>query len=224
MAKESERNTIFVKKAIAAGSLFCAYPDVRKKGFDGFLQISLKGKQNEKKPLIALAITGAMTGLANAQSNVVIYGVVDTGFIKENGSDTRMGSNVDNRIGFRGTEDLGGGMKATFELERRFNLNDGTLAQEGKDWDGAANVGLKGESWGAVRLGRVNELTTETLRTLDPFYQYGVGSMLLSSQRSARIDNTIRYDSPSWSGFHFGASYSLGENMKKRDQYGLRPG
>ena len=37
-----------------------------------------------KKTLIALAITGAMTGLANAQSNVVIYGVVDTGFIKEN--------------------------------------------------------------------------------------------------------------------------------------------
>lgn len=177
-----------------------------------------------KKTLIALAITGAMTGLANAQSNVVIYGVVDTGFIKENGSDTRMGSNVDNRIGFRGTEDLGGGMKATFELERRFNLNDGTLAQEGKDWDGAANVGLKGESWGAVRLGRVNELTTETLRTLDPFYQYGVGSMLLSSQRSARIDNTIRYDSPSWSGFHFGASYSLGENMKNVTSTAYDPG
>ena len=71
-----------------------------------------------KKTLIALAIAGAMTGLAHAQSNVVIYGVVDTGLIKENGSDTRMGSNVDNRIGFRGTEDLGGGMKATFELVR----------------------------------------------------------------------------------------------------------
>ena len=177
-----------------------------------------------KKTLIALAITGAVTGLANAQSNVVIYGVVDTGFIKENGSDTRMGSNVDNRIGFRGSEDLGGGMKATFELERRFNLNDGTLAQEGKDWDGAANVGLKGDSWGAVRLGRVNELTTETLRTLDPFYQYGVGSMLLSTQRSARIDNTIRYDSPSWSGFKFGASYSLGENMKDVTKTAYDPG
>ena len=167
-----------------------------------------------KKTLIALAIMGAAAGVANAQSNVVIYGVVDTGFIKENGSDTRMGSNIDNRIGFRGTEDLGSGQKATFELERRFNLNDGTLAQEGKDWDGAANVGLKGDNWGAIRLGRVNELTTETLRTLDPFYQYGVGSMLLSTQRSARIDNTIRYDSPDWMGFKFGASYSLGENMK----------
>lgn len=38
--------------------------------------------------------------------------------------------------------------------------------------------------------------------------------MLLSTQRSARIDNTIRYDSPDWMGFKFGASYSLGENMK----------
>ena len=57
-----------------------------------------------KKTLIALAIMGAAAGVANAQSNVVIYGVVDTGFIKENGSDTRMGSNIDNRIGFRGTE------------------------------------------------------------------------------------------------------------------------
>lgn len=167
-----------------------------------------------KKTLVALAVMSAAIGAANAQSSVVIYGVADTGFIKENGSDVRMGSNIESRIGFRGVEDLGSGQAATFELERRFNLNDGTLAQEGKDWDGAANVGLKGEQWGSVRLGRINELTTETLRTLDPFYQYGVGSMLLSSQRSARIDNTIRYDTPSWSGFKLGASYSLGENMK----------
>ena len=60
-----------------------------------------------KKTLIALAIMGAAAGVANAQSNVVIYGVVDTGFIKENGSDTRMGSSIDNRIGFRGTDRSG---------------------------------------------------------------------------------------------------------------------
>ena len=124
-----------------------------------------------------------------------------------------MGENVNNRLGFRGVEDLGGGMKATFELERRFNLNDGTLKEDDKDWDGAANVGLKGDAWGAVRLGRVNELTTETIRKFDPFYQYGVGAMLEGNQRSPRIDNTIRYDSPNWSGFHFGATYSLGDNM-----------
>ena len=164
-----------------------------------------------KKTLIALAVLGAAAGVAHAQSNVTIYGIVDTGFIKKSGHDVEMGENVNNRLGFRGVEDLGGGMKATFELERRFDLNNGE-AKNDKDWDGAANVGLKGDSWGAVRLGRVNELTTETIRKFDPFYQYGVAGMIEGTQRSARIDNTIRYDSPNWSGFHFGASYSLGQN------------
>ena len=168
-----------------------------------------------KKTLIALAVLGAAAGVAHAQSNVTIYGIVDTGFIKKSGQDVEMGENVNNRLGFRGVEDLGSGMKATFELERRFNLNDGTLKKSDKDWDGAANVGLKGDSWGAVRLGRVNELTTETIRKFDPFYQYGVGAMLEGNQRSPRIDNTIRYDSPNWSGFKFGASYSLGGNTDK---------
>ena len=165
-----------------------------------------------KKTLIALAVLGAAAGVAHAQSNVTIYGIVDTGFIKESGKDWKMGENVNNRIGFRGVEDLGSGQAATFELERRFNLNDGTL--KGVDWDGAANVGLKGSNWGAVRLGRVNELPTESIRKFDPFYQYGIAGMVDSTQRSARISNTVRYDSLNWSGFHFGASYSLGKNTK----------
>ena len=172
-----------------------------------------------KKTLIALAVLGAAAGVAHAQSNVTIYGVVDTGFIKKSGHDVEMGENVNNRLGFRGVEDLGSGMKATFELEQRFKLNNGTnntgrgYSKNGdRDLAGLANVGLKG-NWGAVKLGRVNELTTETIRKFDPFYQYGVGSMMYGSQRVRGIDNTIRYDSPNWSGFHFGASYSLGENM-----------
>ena len=170
-----------------------------------------------KKTLIALAILGAAAGVAHAQSNVTIYGIVDTGFIKKSGHDVEMGENVNNRLGFRGVEDLGSGMKATFELEHRFDLNNGTqkgktAAGKDREFDGAANVGLKGDAWGAVRLGRVNELTTETIRKFDPFYQYSVGAMLEGNQRSPRIDNTIRYDSPNWSGFHFGASYSLGGN------------
>ena len=172
-----------------------------------------------KKTLIALAVLGAAAGVAHAQSNVTIYGVVDTGFIKKSGHDVEMGENVNNRLGFRGVEDLGSGMKATFELEQRFKLNNGEN-NGGKGWTksgdrdfaGLANVGLKGD-WGAVRLGRVNELTTETIRKFDPFYQYGVGSMMYGSQRVRGIDNTIRYDSPSWSGFKFGATYSLGDNM-----------
>ncbi len=166
-----------------------------------------------KKTLIALAVLGAAAGVAHAQSNVTIYGIVDTGFIKKSGQDVEMGENVNNRLGFRGVEDLGSGVKATFELERRFDLNNGVEKGYTKPgYDGAANVGLKSDTWGAVRLGRVNELTTETIRKFDTFYQYGVGAMLEGNQRSPRISNTIRYDSPNWSGFHFGASYSLGGN------------
>ncbi|MCZ4064799.1 porin [Oxalobacter aliiformigenes] len=175
-----------------------------------------------KKTLIALAVLGAAAGVAHAQSNVTIYGVVDTGFIKKSGHDVEMGENVNNRLGFRGVEDLGGGQKATFELEQRFKLNDGTNnggkgynKKKDRDFAGLANVGLKGDNWGSVKLGRVNELTTETIRKFDPFYQYGVGSMMYGSQRVRGIDNTIRYDSLNWSGFHFGATYSLGENTDK---------
>ncbi len=175
-----------------------------------------------KKSLIALAVLGATAGVAYAQSNVTIYGIIDTGFIKKSGHDVEMGENVNNRLGFRGVEDLGNGQKATFEVEERFNLYDGTnkgagKAYNGKDrtFDGLANVGLKG-GWGGVKLGRVNELTTETIRKFDPFYQYGVGSMMYGSQRVRGIDNTIRYDSPNWAGFNFGLSYSLGQNTDKR--------
>ena len=79
-----------------------------------------------KKSLLALALLGTFTGMTYAQSNVTLYGVVDTGLIKETGTDVRMGSNVESRLGFRGVEDLGSGLKASFELEHRFNLNDGT--------------------------------------------------------------------------------------------------
>lgn len=178
-----------------------------------------------KKTLIALAVLGAAAGVAHAQSNVTIYGIVDTGFIKKSGHDVEMGENVNNRLGFRGVEDLGSGQKATFELERRFDLNNGTeKGGANPGFDGASNVGLKGDNWGAVRLGRVNELTTETIRKFDPFYQYGVGGMIDSTQRSARISDTIRYDSLNWNGFKFGASYSLGGNTNNKSISGAMVG
>lgn|GEM_PF-209365 len=184
-----------------------------------------------KQKLIALAVLGLCAGGAFAQSNVTIYGVVDTGYVKQSGRDVYMGTNQDNKIGFRGAEDLGGGLKATFELEKRFDLNDGSAGNSsipsgrtgapampgfsaasksaGADWDGAANVGLSGD-FGRVRFGRVNELSTETIRKFDPFNQYTVAAQILSTQRSARVSNTARYDSPKWSGFSFGALYQLG--------------
>lgn len=162
-----------------------------------------------KKQLLALSLLAAFAGMAHAQTNVTIYGLMDTGFIKETGSDLKMGEWNSSRLGFKGTEDLGGGYKATFQLEKRFYVNDGTI--NGVDWDGASNVGLAGP-FGAVRFGRMNEIETESFRRLDPFNQEGVGSMMLGSQRTSRISNATRYDSPKFNGFNVSAAYYLGKN------------
>lgn len=180
----------------------------------------LKKGNKMKKTLIALAVLGAAAGTAYAQTNVTIYGVVDTGYVKKTGVDTTMDENVNSRIGFKGVEDLGDGLKATFQLEKRFNVGDGSNnSSTDKDWEGAANVGLKHDDWGAIRLGRMNGILTENIRKFDPFYQYGVGSMIDSTQRAVRMDKTLRYDSPDWAGFSFQASYSLGHNMDTRSRW-----
>lgn len=177
-----------------------------------------------KKSLIALSVLAAFSGMAHAQTNVAVYGIVDTGLVKETGSDVRMGSNWESRIGFKGTEDLGSGLKATFQLEKRINLNDGTKAdgytidtlngRDNIDWKGAANVGLKSDAWGAVSLGRVNDIAIENFSNLDPFAYYSVGSAFggISVLYSEQIPNTLRYDSPEWAGLAFNLSYSVGQD------------
>ena len=178
-----------------------------------------------KKKILALAVLGAAAGMAQAQSNVQIYGTVDTGYVKESGSDVYMGENATNLIGFRGYEDLGGGLKATFELEKQFTLQDGQSmdtymgdrlkGQDSADWLGAANLGLEGD-WGKVRFGRVSEISYEYFWTLDPFEQGTTGASLAlyNKTHSEQLSNTARYDSPEWNGLGFSASVSLGQDRR----------
>src|SRR4051812_28117453 len=86
-----------------------------------------------KKSLLALAVLGAFAGAASAQSSVTIYGIVDTSIAHiDNGNDSvnalRSGNNNSSRIGFKGAEDLGNGLKATFVLENGINTDDGSSA------------------------------------------------------------------------------------------------
>lgn len=184
-----------------------------------------------KKLKNAAALLSAVAGLAHAQSNVAIYGIVDTGLYKStvsgervfgsNGPGTpsgtsnptsindklRMDEKINSRIGFRGTEELGGGLKATFELEKRFKPFNGSSATA-LEFEGASNVGLAGD-WGAVRMGRVNNLLDETTRTFDPFNEFGVAARLISRVARTRQSNTVRYDTPAVNGFSGGLSYEL---------------
>lgn len=109
-----------------------------------------------KKSLIALAVLAA-SGAAMAQSSVNLYGVVDLGLVKSNGISAQMSgsglmNNGNSRIGLRGVEDLGGGLKASFNLEQGINAETGATVN-GTTWGRAANLQLSG-GFGSVLLGR----------------------------------------------------------------------
>jgi predicted porin len=141
-----------------------------------------------KKSLITLAVLGAFAGAAQAQTSdqsvVTLYGSFDAGVrdvnhVNTNGdSKWTMGSAGQynsNRLGFKGTEDLGGGNNAHFDLEIGFNSGTGQLdvaATRNNLFDRQAFVGLGGK-WGSLDLGRQYSVSFKTIYGYDPFhYQY----------------------------------------------------
>jgi len=111
-----------------------------------------------QKKLIALAVAGLVSAPAFAQSNVTIYGIADAyvGVGKQGGYDltgVQSGGLSGSRLGFRGTEDLGNGLKAVFVLEQGFNIDTGTDMAAGNSFARQAFVGLGG-AFGTVALGR----------------------------------------------------------------------
>lgn len=151
-----------------------------------------------KKSLLALAVLGAFAGAASAQSSVTLYGKLDLGFAKAAGSaDKQVADGSSSRVGFRGVEDLGGGLKALFQFEHRFNPDTGTVTNTAF-WHGLSTVGLGG-SFGTVNLGRqytaAFSLATDVI---DPFGGDTVAGLrdesLTKSVARLRTDNSVRYD------------------------------
>ncbi len=108
-----------------------------------------------KKSVLALAALGAFAGAASAQSSVTVYGRVDMSLAQQADAvaNREMRAGSGNRLGFRGVEDLGGGLKAVFQIEHRFNADTGTQNNANAFWHGKSIVGLEG-SFGRVTLGR----------------------------------------------------------------------
>ena len=185
-----------------------------------------------KKSLIALAVLAA-SGAAMAQSSVTLYGVVDTGLTYSKGDEsvyglTKTGGNTNSRLGFRGVEDLGNGLKATFNLEGGMNVDDGTgyLGAGGVDDTGfqfrrTSTVGLAG-NFGEVRLGRMLTSSYLAVSRYDAFGDTGIGASLAwnipQTGYAPRTENAISYTSPNFSGFKFGAEYGFGEQQKASDK------
>ncbi len=176
-----------------------------------------------KKNLIALAILGAFSGAALAQSNVTLYGIVDVNFQYQDpegpGSSTRginSGHQSGSRFGFRGSEALSSNLNAVFTIEGGFNTDLGTSAQGGRLFGRQVWGGLSG-GWGTLVAGRVATFSSGTgsfdmFGNTDPFLT-GFGDSGLQNTFSAagatRLDNSILYQTPSFGGFKFGAGYSF---------------
>lgn len=171
-----------------------------------------------KKSLLALAVLGAFAGAAQAQTAVTIYGVVDAGISRATGdgapSETRLhsGGSAGSRLGFRGTEDLGNGLSGIFTLEHGFNVDNGSFGDTTRMFNRQAFIGLKSNSFGTVSLGRQQNLVRLALLDFDPFaLGYAGTSANLIETYGQRMDNSLKYASPSWGGFTAEAMYGFGE-------------
>ncbi|MBG6076028.1 porin [Polaromonas sp. CG_9.11] len=180
-----------------------------------------------KKSLIALAVLAA-SGAAMAQSSVTLYGIADA-FVGS--TETQVGgvgqrqTNVStsgvngSRWGLKGSEDLGGGMKAIFTLESGFNLDTGAQKTAGSIFDRQAYVGLQ-SGFGTVSLGRqysaYDNLQGATNHNYDAFTFSARGAVSANGIKdyTNRVSNSIAYASPSFSGFSGAVVYGFGEDKK----------
>ena len=187
-----------------------------------------------QKKIIALAVSALASGAAFAQSNVQVYGIVDAGVAHINPQGDKAVNKVDSgllrtsRIGFKGTEDLGNGLKALFVLEYRLNVDSnqgigGSYTSDAAGVQGGTSgmareqyLGLAGD-FGTFKAGRMNTTAFKwgiKYVTLGAsiFDVTGDNSMWAGSRNNPlgdiRVSNALGYTSPSWGGFSFDVNYA----------------
>lgn len=203
-----------------------------------------------KKLHVALAMAGALTGTASAETNVEIYGVVHMGFVRETGavagltngtnapivptgSKLSSGAQSGSRLGFKGSEDLGAGIKALFVLETGIAGDTGGFTQGNLGFARQSFLGVQGD-FGTVTLGRQYTSYFLTLNQVaDPFVSGLAGNaqnLMLppgvpaglpagtdpatrdaEPDRAIRMNNAIKYTSPIRYGFSGEIAYGFGE-------------
>lgn len=182
-----------------------------------------------KKTLLAAALLAGFAGVAQAETSVTLYGIIDTGLgynrisgysDAANGSRFGMINGVQNgsRWGLRGSEDLGDGLRAVFQLESGFDSGNGRSSQGGRLFGRQATVGLASDSWGQLDFGRQTNIASKYFGSIDPFGagfgQANIGTGM-SAANTQRYDNMVMYQTPSFSGFQFGVGYSFSADDTK---------
>ncbi|TDV33690.1 putative porin [Paraburkholderia caballeronis] len=178
---------------------------------------------------VAACIAGVGIGVAHAQSSVTLYGLIDTSITYANNQRTggagspgssnwtmTSGNLSASRWGLRGSEDLGGGTAAVFTLENGFSSTTGGLSQKGVDMFGRqAWVGLQSNTAGTLTLGRQYDLILNFVTPLGASGSGWGGNLAMhpydndDSIQNIRINNSVKYVSPTWRGLTFGAMYGF---------------
>ncbi|MGF6646554.1 porin [Paraburkholderia sp. GAS82] len=170
---------------------------------------------------LSLALLGA-AGAAHAQSSVTLYGVLDDSIqyvhnanaSNQNFFGLAAGNLQGNRWGLKGTEDLGGGLKAVFQLENGFSPNNGSLGQGGKMFGRQAFVGLASDQFGTVTIGRQYDPVVDLVQavTADNYWgsTFTTPGDVDNNDNSSRTNNSIKYTSQTYAGFQFEAMYAFG--------------
>ena len=207
-----------------------------------------------KNTLLATAAMAAFTaaGGACAQSSVTLFGVLDAAVTRIGTGGGHVaglatGDLSSSRLGFRGTEDLGGGLSAGFWLEGGLTPDNGggTGAGTGLGFERRSTVSLVSKSLGEIRMGRDKTTSYLNIESFDPFNDIGVGGVggtnLIGSATTAvgtpegsapkRVSNSVSYLLPATLGGFYGqVQYAFGEtassvpNDALRNAYGLRGG
>ena len=183
------------------------------------------------KKILSAAIIAAMAAPVAAVADTTLYGQVhmSVGAVDDSyenstpavplGEDNMQVRNHASRLGVKGSEDLGGGLKANFMLEWGVNPDDGTDAgfTRRNQW-----VGLSGDSWGEVRVGRHDTPLKMAQGGFDLFNDTDadIQGILGISQGEVRSDNTLLYVSPSFSGFSVAGAGISGEDTNADEALG----
>jgi predicted porin len=173
---------------------------------------------------LSLALLGA-AGAAHAQNSVTLYGLIDDSIQYVHNANTAndnlwnmfSGNLQGSRWGMKGTEDLGGGLKAIFQLESGFNPNTGkmgTYNTNTKLFGRQAYVGVTHDAYGTLTLGRQYDPVVDMVQpiTADNYFAstFTTPGDVDNNDNDSRTNNAIKYVSPVWSGFQFEGMYALG--------------
>ena len=186
-----------------------------------------------QKKIIALAIAGLASSAAFAQSNVTIYGRADLGGMYRNGNsgavsntegkyEIASGLQAGSRIGFKGVEDLGNGLKAIFEIEYGTAIDQNTGGNQAATWTNRHSyVGLTG-GFGTVVGGHLDGVRYGVFNAFDPFAGGTVGNFTQMTVQVDRASNAVAYISPKFAGFGVVLAYATAINSLETSGNGVR--